>query len=111
MNKLEALYSTWSQKRVGIAKNEFIELLKESPIIDHWGRLQKDAVGGKEEVLEVKDEEADDDDDAIDLRNMAKQIDLKAIHAVLKVSSFLSLSCPTLLTHLFLSSQSMINVI
>lgn len=61
--------------------------MKESPILEHWGRLQKkvDAEGAGKEVLE---EDEDDEDGALDLKTMAKQVDLKAIHAVLKVRSF-----------------------
>lgn len=64
--------------------------MKESPILEHWGRLQKkvDAEGGGKEVLE---EDEDDEDGALDLKTMAKQVDLKAIHAVLKVRICISL--------------------
>lgn len=84
VNKLENLYEAWARKRLEKAKREFETLLKENAVLEHWGRLQKKEKEEKgKEVLE--DEEEGEGDDAIDLVDMAKQVDVKAIHAVLKV--------------------------
>ncbi|KAK4702407.1 transcription elongation regulator 1, partial [Phenoliferia sp. Uapishka_3] len=82
-NRLEGLWNTWKTKREASARREFDELLKESPVIQHWGRLQKK---GEEEsgMKAPKDEDEDEDDAALDIGEMAKQVDIKAVHAVLK---------------------------
>ena len=84
-NRLEGLWSSWKAKREMSARREFDELLRESPVIQHWGRLQKK---GEEEsgMKAPKDEDEDEDDVALDIGEMAKQVDVKAVHAVLKVS-------------------------
>ena len=83
--RLEGLWSSWKAKREMSARRELDELLKESPVIQHWGRLQKK---GEEEsgMKAPKDEDEDEDDVALDIGEMAKQVDVKAVHAVLKVS-------------------------
>lgn len=82
-DRLEGLFDAWRGKRVTLARREFEELLRESPILEHWGRLQKKEEGG--EGKKIVDEDEDEDEGAIDISEMAKQVDLKAIHAVLKV--------------------------
>lgn len=90
--RLKGLWETWKAKREFIARREFDELLRESPVIEHWGRLQKKA---KEEgATEVKAEEEEEEDDGVlDIGDMAKQVDIKAVHAVLKVSGRFLFSC------------------
>lgn len=89
-NRLESLFDSWNRRRVENARAEFDQLMKESPILEHWGRLQKreeaDESGKKLAIGEEGAEEEDDADEAPSLTEMAKQVDLKAIHAVLKVS-------------------------
>lgn len=85
-DRLEGLFDAWRRKRVALARKEFDDLLKESPILEHWGRLQKKEEGG--EGKKIVDEDEDEDEGAIDISEMAKQVDSKAIHAVLKVSPF-----------------------
>lgn len=82
--RLEGLWTSWNMKRETGARREFDELLRESPVIQHWGRLQKK---GEEEggMKAPKDEDEDEDDAALDIGEMAKQVDIKAVHAVLKV--------------------------
>lgn len=84
--RLEDLYADWQRRRTVKARDEFQELLKESPIIEHWGRLQKQA-RGDEGATEVKaDEDSEGDEDMPDLREMAGQVDIHAIELTLKVS-------------------------
>lgn len=86
--RLEGVYGAWTRKRETAAKDEFEQLMKESPVLEHWGRLQKKEEGddGKK-VLDADEGEEDGEDGALDLKMMANQVDLKAIHAVLKVST------------------------
>ncbi|KAM0752098.1 hypothetical protein T439DRAFT_379217 [Meredithblackwellia eburnea MCA 4105] len=86
--KVEGLWKTWMRKRETKARGEFEDLLRESPVVQHWGRLRKKAVEDEEKgegnkAKGVEDEEAEDED-MIDIGEMAKQVDIKAVHAVLK---------------------------
>jgi hypothetical protein len=92
-DRLELLFDSWSRKRTEKARADFEQMMKESAILEHWGRLQKkeDTEGDKKLAIGQDGEEEDEDegDDVPTLTEMAKQVDLKAIHAVLKVSSSL----------------------
>ncbi|GAA5873908.1 hypothetical protein JCM1840_000224 [Sporobolomyces johnsonii] len=85
-SELERLFDAWSARRAAHAKDEFYELLRESPILEHWGRLRK--MEKREEVKLIGEEgqrEGDDDDeDEPGVREMAEQVDLRAVHATLK---------------------------
>ncbi|GAA5912393.1 uncharacterized protein JCM6883_005654 [Sporobolomyces salmoneus] len=84
-NALEDLYSSWQSRRAVQAKDEFYQLLKESPILEHWGRLKK--MEKREEVKLIGEEGTrndESDDEETGVREMADQVDLKAVHATLK---------------------------
>jgi len=86
-NALEDLYVSWQSRRAAQAKDEFYQLLKESPILEHWGRLQK--MEKREDVKLIGEEGTrndESDDEETGAREMAEQVDLKAVHATLKVS-------------------------
>lgn len=92
LDRLEKLHESWSRKRYGEARKEFDALLKENSMLEYWGRLQKKE-DGDEGGKGIADEDEDEDDGALDLKTMAKQVDIKAMHAVLKVSvSYLVIS-------------------
>ncbi|TNY17884.1 peptide-binding protein [Rhodotorula diobovata] len=82
---LEALYEQWLARRTQRAREDFSQMLRESPILEHWGRMRK--LEKREKVALIGQEGTrndESDDDEADTREMAEQIDLKAIHAVLK---------------------------
>ncbi|CEQ43132.1 SPOSA6832_05033 [Sporobolomyces salmonicolor] len=84
-SELESLFDAWSARRAAHAKDEFYQLLRESPILEHWGRLRK--MEKREEVKLIGEEgqrEGDDDDEEPGVREMAEQVDLRAVHATLK---------------------------
>lgn len=86
-NALEDLYSSWQSRRAAQAKDEFYQLLKESPILEHWGRLKK--MEKREDVKLIGEEGTrndESDDEETGVRDMADQVDIKAVHATLKVS-------------------------
>lgn len=67
-------------------------MLRESAILEHWGRLRKKAEtegerDGKIGMGEGEGDDSDEDGDVPTLGEMAKQVDEKAIHSVLKVST------------------------
>lgn len=84
-NKLEDLYHSWQSRRAVQAKEEFYQLLRESPILEHWGRLRK--MEKRDDVKLIGEEGTrndESDDEETGVREMADQIDLKAVHATLK---------------------------
>ncbi|GAA5965583.1 hypothetical protein JCM3765_004742 [Sporobolomyces pararoseus] len=84
-NSLEDLYNSYQSRRSIQAREEFYQLLKESPILEHWGRLKK--LEKREEVKLIGEEGTrndESDDEETGVREMAEQVDLKAVHATLK---------------------------
>lgn len=82
-DRLESLYKSYNQKRELQSRREFDELLQENSVVQYWVKMQKETMNG--DAQKIADEEEDDDEEAIDLRTMANQVDLPAIEAVLKV--------------------------
>ncbi|GAA5941470.1 hypothetical protein JCM3775_004934 [Rhodotorula graminis] len=82
---LENLYTASIARRTQRARDDFSQMLRESPILEHWGRMRKLEKRDKVALIGQEGTRNDEsDDDEPDTRDMAEQIDLKAIHAVLK---------------------------
>lgn len=92
--KLEKRYQDWQRVRFQRCKEDFESLLKESSFVDFWGRLKNKQVA---QAGIIPGEEQDEDEDEAmgdeetgggraNLDAMAKQVDLKDMHAVLQVS-------------------------
>ncbi|GAA5905251.1 hypothetical protein JCM8208_000327, partial [Rhodotorula glutinis] len=82
---LEGLYTASLARRTQRARDDFSQMLRESPILEHWGRMRKLEKRDKVALIGQEGTRNDEsDDDEPDTRDMAEQIDLKAIHAVLK---------------------------
>ena len=87
-NDIKRLYEGWSRRRYAQARTDFEALLSESNFVEYWGRLKQEAVSKDEERargLLDNDDEDTNMEDAVDLKTMASQIDLKELQAVLKV--------------------------
>ncbi|KAJ9098802.1 hypothetical protein QFC19_006279 [Naganishia cerealis] len=87
--KLEQKYEQWQQVRFQEARKDFEGLLKENSFVDFWGRMRNKNIDEKAYIPENEDE--DDDFGAegggkANLADMAKSVDLKEMHAVLRVS-------------------------
>lgn len=87
--KLEQRFEQWQQVRFQAARKDFEALLRENSFVDFWGRLRNKHVDEKAYIPENEDE--DDEYGAegggkANLANMAKGVDLKEMHAVLRVS-------------------------
>ncbi|SCV67476.1 BQ2448_5087 [Microbotryum intermedium] len=84
-DRLEELYEAWVRKWSDRARREFDELLKESAILEHWGRLAKHEDLDKVKVMgEEGAEDSEDEDEMPSIVEMAKQVDLPAIQKVLR---------------------------
>lgn len=92
LERLESLFDEWTKKRMAGARTELNNLLRENPVLEHWGRLQKtdeddQVVEGMKDGGAESDEEGDGDE-ILGLKEMAMQLDLPAVEKVLKVRLF-----------------------
>lgn len=83
--QLEALYDGWLARRTRQAREDFTQMLKENSVLEHWGRMKKMEKREKGKLIGEEGVREDSEDEEPDAREMAEQIDLKAIHAVLRV--------------------------
>lgn len=88
--KLETRFDEWQAVRTQQAKTDFEALLKENKFVDFWGRLKNKAMAAAEDGEAGADDEDEDEGEGgggnANLDIMAKQVDLKEMHDVLKVS-------------------------
>jgi transcription elongation regulator 1 len=96
-DRIKRLYDEWSKRRYTQAKKDFETLLSESNFVEYWGRLKQESASKEDEhTKELLGNTAngggDEDEDggmtleeAVDLKTMAAQIDIKELQAVLKV--------------------------
>lgn len=84
-DQLESLYSAWQARRTRQARDDFTQMLKENSILEHWGRMKKMDKREKGKLIGEEGVREDSEDEEPDSREMAEQIDLKAIHSVLRV--------------------------
>ncbi|KAG0660642.1 hypothetical protein C6P46_004505 [Rhodotorula mucilaginosa] len=82
--QLEALYDGWLARRTRQAREDFTQMLKENSVLEHWGRMKKMEKREKGKLIGEEGVREDSEDEEPDAREMAEQIDLKAIHAVLR---------------------------
>ncbi|KAG0148938.1 hypothetical protein CROQUDRAFT_654300 [Cronartium quercuum f. sp. fusiforme G11] len=85
LETIECFFDSWKAKKEARAREEFEEMCGESAFIDFWCRMKnaaKDNVVGSTTIGEEGQEE--DEDEVVDLRDMAKSIDLSEIETVLK---------------------------
>lgn len=86
---LEDRFKVWHRTREQEARREFTEMLGENSFVEFWGRMRKkklDEGALKVEADEMEEGEGLGDGGAADLTALAKQIDLKEIKSVLRVS-------------------------
>jgi transcription elongation regulator 1 len=90
VEQLEEAYHSWQRRRRTLAESDFMDLMRESGFVDFWGRMRKEQEAKKEDRDVLDDEVANGEEEGatdVDLKQMAKTVDLKEIHAVLKVGS------------------------
>lgn len=84
-DQLESMYASWIARRTRQAREDFTQMLKENSILEHWGRMKKMEKREAGKLIGEEGVREDSEDEEPDAREMAEQIDLKAIHAVLRV--------------------------
>lgn len=86
---LEDEYERWNRERVSTARREFDDMLAENAFVEFWGRLGKIGGQGVDKTIKVDDLE-DEEEEVVDMKALAKTVDLKEMVKVLKVRLFLA---------------------
>jgi hypothetical protein len=86
---LEAEFERWQRGRTTQARNEFDQMLGESSFIEFWGRLGKiggEGVEGGIKADDLGEDEGEGGGGKVDMKQLAKTIDVEEIEKVLRVS-------------------------
>lgn len=100
---LEREYREWRSARIERAEHEFQDMLNENAFVEFWGRVRKmreENTGGPKLDIGAEDLAGEEDEDGkVDLKALAKSVDVQEIERVLKV-------CVSNVTHLRVSDFS-----
>lgn len=84
IGRLEDEFNKWQRQRTQDARRAFDEMMNENSFVEFWGRLGK--IGGKGVDEGIKaDDIGEDTEELVDMKNLAKTVDLKEMVKVLKV--------------------------
>lgn len=87
IQKLEDEYEKWQRERTQKARQAFDEMLTENAFVEFWGRLGKIGGKGVDEGIRA-DDIGEDDEQLVDMKALAKTVDLKEMIKVLKVGLY-----------------------
>lgn len=85
VERLEQEYDKWQRERTHEARLAFDQMLAENAFVEFWGRLGKIGGKGVDEGIKVDDLGEDADEEQVDMKALAKNVDLKEMVKVLKV--------------------------
>ena len=97
VRRLEAEYDKWLRERYQEARLAFDEMLHENAFVEFWGRLGKIGGKGVDETIKGDDIGEEDEEGMVDMKALAKNVDLKEIVKVIKASR---ISIRLLISHL-----------
>lgn len=85
VHHLEDEYERWMRQKSQEARRAFDEMLNENSFVEFWGRLGK--IGGKgiDESIKGDDIGEDSEEGVVDMKALAKTVDLNEVVKVLKV--------------------------
>jgi heat shock protein beta len=89
IHRMEREYDTWQHERTTEARQAFDEMLSENAFVEFWGRLGKiggDGVDGGVAADDLGEDEGEGGGGNVDMKVLAKNVDLKEMERVLKVS-------------------------
>ena len=91
---LEHEFERWQRERNTEARKAFDEMMGENSFIEFWGRLGKIGGAGVDSSIQNDDigEEEKEDEERVDMKKLAKGVDVKEIVKVLKVWSIFLVS-------------------
>jgi len=83
--RLEAEFRSWQRERFAVARQAFDAMLAENSFVDFWGRLKK-MTNEVDNHLKIEDDDIGGiEDEKVDMKALAKGIDLHEVAKVLKV--------------------------
>nr|VWO95238.1 HEME_HALOPEROXIDASE domain-containing protein [Ganoderma boninense] len=84
--QLEHEFEKWQRERTHEARLAFDQMLNENSFVEFWGRLGK--IGGKgiDASIKYDDIGEDTEEDQVDMKALAKSVDLREMIKVLKAS-------------------------
>lgn len=92
IEQLEHEYDKWQRERTTSSKFAFNEMLAENSFIEFWGRLTKiggEGVEGGVKADDIGDDEGEGGGGKVDMKALAKKVDLEEMEKVLKVELIL----------------------
>jgi len=95
IGELEHEYEQWQRERTNESRQAFDEMLGENAFVEFWGRLGKiggEGVEGGVAADDMGEDEGEGGGGKVDMKALAKNVDLKEMERVLKVSSNLHLA-------------------
>lgn len=91
---LEHEFEKWQRERTTVSRLAFDEMLTENAFVEFWGRLGKIGGKGVDGGLAIDDLEgedaAEDGETKVDMKALAKNVDVQDMEKVLKVSGIAS---------------------
>ena len=88
--RLEDEFRKWQRERREVARKAFDEMLFENSFVEFWGRLGKMGESILDAAVRVEDDDIGEvDDEKVDMKTLAKNIDIGGMEKVLKVRTFL----------------------
>ena len=84
---VEHEFERWQRERNTEARKAFDEMMGENSFVEFWGRLGKIGGAGVDSTIQNDDigEEENEDEERVDMKKLAKAVDVKEIVKVLKV--------------------------
>ncbi|KAF7793686.1 hypothetical protein EIP86_004801 [Pleurotus ostreatoroseus] len=89
IRQVELEYERWMRERNQEARRAFDEMLSENAFVEFWGRLGKIGGKGVDESIKGDDIGEDSEEGIVDMKALAKTVDLKEIVKVLRVRRIL----------------------
>lgn len=86
--QVEAEFEKWQRERTNAARIAFDEMMSENSFVEFWGRLGKIGGQGVGDSLKLDGEdigEAGEEEEKVDMKALAKTVDIKEMEKVLKV--------------------------
>lgn len=84
IHALEDEYERWNRERTTEARKAFDEMLAENSFVEFWGRLGKIGGQGVDKTIKA-DDIGEDDEEIVDMKALAKTVDLNEVVKVLRV--------------------------
>lgn len=92
-DQLEADFVKWQRERTNASRVAFDSMLEENSFVEFWGRLSKLGAEGLGHNLQIEgDDIGENDEEKVDMKALAKNVDIREMEKVLKVS------CPCIQT-------------